>query len=158
MLTEYLLHLPLPTQYRLRRVFILIDSHHGIKSHDADILNILRERAIPHQVILSKVDSILLDHKQKGGHHNKGKQKTLAKEVGRAEGEGRWPDYWADGSLEILKDSVNREIKPQIQPPIPVPGALGEILTCSAKMDQYQKGGLGISAIRVAILRAIGFG
>jgi GTP-binding protein len=42
----------------LRRVFLLIDSRHGIKNTDADILELLDKSAVSYQVILTKSDKI----------------------------------------------------------------------------------------------------
>lgn len=41
---------------QLRRVFVLIDAVHGIKKHDRQMLDLLRETRIPHQLIASKID------------------------------------------------------------------------------------------------------
>ncbi|MEC7628761.1 MAG: GTP-binding protein, partial [Pseudomonadota bacterium] len=40
----------------LRRVFVLIDARHGIKSNDMDILNLLDEAAVSYQIVLTKAD------------------------------------------------------------------------------------------------------
>ena len=40
----------------LRRVFVLIDARHGIKSNDMDILNLLDEAAVSYQIVLTKTD------------------------------------------------------------------------------------------------------
>ncbi|MDR1333665.1 MAG: ribosome biogenesis GTP-binding protein YihA/YsxC [Holosporaceae bacterium] len=42
----------------LRRVFLLIDSRHGIKKNDEEIMNILDDCAVVYQIILTKVDEI----------------------------------------------------------------------------------------------------
>ena len=42
----------------LKRVFLLIDARHGIKSVDRDIIKLLNEAAVSFQVILTKVDKI----------------------------------------------------------------------------------------------------
>ncbi|MEO0391635.1 MAG: ribosome biogenesis GTP-binding protein YihA/YsxC [Pseudomonadota bacterium] len=42
----------------LRRVCVLIDSRHGIKDNDEEILKLLDEAAVPYQVILTKIDKI----------------------------------------------------------------------------------------------------
>ncbi|MFY0614381.1 MAG: YihA family ribosome biogenesis GTP-binding protein [Hyphomicrobiaceae bacterium] len=42
----------------LRRVFVLIDSRHGIKPVDHEILNLLDEAAVPYQAVLTKIDKI----------------------------------------------------------------------------------------------------
>lgn len=43
----------------LRRVFVLIDARHGIKTVDAEILSLLDRSAVTFQVVLTKVDKIL---------------------------------------------------------------------------------------------------
>lgn len=40
----------------LRRVFVLIDARHGIKSNDFDILKLLDESAVSYQIVLTKAD------------------------------------------------------------------------------------------------------
>lgn len=42
----------------LRRVCVLIDSRHGIKENDREILKLLDGAAVPYQVILTKADKI----------------------------------------------------------------------------------------------------
>ena len=42
----------------LRRVFLLIDSRHGIKKEDAEIMKMLDVAAVPYQIILTKADKI----------------------------------------------------------------------------------------------------
>ncbi|HCI46124.1 MAG TPA: YihA family ribosome biogenesis GTP-binding protein [Rhodospirillaceae bacterium] len=42
----------------LRRVCVLIDSRHGIKENDTEILKLLDGSAVPYQVILTKIDKI----------------------------------------------------------------------------------------------------
>ena len=42
----------------LRRVFVLIDSRHGIKPVDHEILNLLDEAAVTYQAVLTKIDKI----------------------------------------------------------------------------------------------------
>ena len=41
----------------LRRVFILVDSRHGIKTPDIEMMRILNEKGVPYQIILTKVDA-----------------------------------------------------------------------------------------------------
>lgn len=45
----------------LRRVFLLIDSRHGIKKEDAEIMKMLDVAAVPYQIILTKADKISSD-------------------------------------------------------------------------------------------------
>ncbi|MDR3180093.1 MAG: ribosome biogenesis GTP-binding protein YihA/YsxC [Holosporaceae bacterium] len=40
----------------LRRIFLLLDSRHGIKKNDDEIMDILDESAVVYQVVLTKID------------------------------------------------------------------------------------------------------
>lgn len=42
----------------LRRVFLMIDSRHGLKKDDKDIMKMLDDAAVPYQIILTKADKI----------------------------------------------------------------------------------------------------
>jgi GTP-binding protein len=42
----------------LQRIFLLIDSRHGIKENDEEIMDILDESAVVYQIILTKIDKI----------------------------------------------------------------------------------------------------
>lgn len=42
----------------LKRVFILIDSRHGIKANDLDVMKLMDKAAVPYQVVLTKTDKI----------------------------------------------------------------------------------------------------
>ncbi|MBR5598642.1 MAG: YihA family ribosome biogenesis GTP-binding protein [Alphaproteobacteria bacterium] len=42
----------------LRRVFVLIDSRHGIKKIDEEIMNMLDTAAVTYQIVLTKIDKI----------------------------------------------------------------------------------------------------
>ncbi len=42
----------------LRRVFVLVDSRHGIKPSDREIMTMLDTTAVPYQIVLTKVDKI----------------------------------------------------------------------------------------------------
>ena len=42
----------------LRRVFLLIDSRHGLKKEDREIMKLLDESAVTYQIILTKIDKI----------------------------------------------------------------------------------------------------
>jgi len=119
---------------RLRRAFVLIDCDHGLKQTDHDILALFRQYAIPHQVVLSKVDKLL---KSKSGA--------------------------SVASLAALQDRL-QSLRTVVQPDgrIDGPGALGEILTCSTeprtRVAPEQGRFLGIGALRWAILSAAGYG
>ncbi|KQT88506.1 GTP-binding protein [Aurantimonas sp. Leaf443] len=42
----------------LKRVFVLIDSRHGIKKNDEDVLTLLDRAAVSYQIVLTKTDKI----------------------------------------------------------------------------------------------------
>ena len=42
----------------LRRVFVLIDSRHGVKNTDSEILDLLDETAVSYQIVLTKADKL----------------------------------------------------------------------------------------------------
>lgn len=42
----------------LKRVYVLIDSRHGIKKNDEDVLNLLDKAAVSYQIVLTKTDKI----------------------------------------------------------------------------------------------------
>ncbi|PTU18110.1 hypothetical protein P175DRAFT_0444141 [Aspergillus ochraceoroseus IBT 24754] len=119
---------------QLRRAFVLIDSHHGIKKKDEDILMLFRRYAIPHQIILSKVDKVLVK--------NRSQMKSGASVAGAA-------------ALQRMLEGLRPIIQPDGR--TEGPGALGEILTCSSETSIGQGQFLGISAIRWAIISAAGF-
>ncbi|KAI9777972.1 MAG: GTP-binding protein [Candelina submexicana] len=117
---------------QLRRAFLLVDAVHGIKKTDEQLLAILRQNAIPHQIILSKVDRILLPKSRMPSEEKT--ERNLA------------------ATRKMLKD-----MKPIVQPRSNEgPGALGEILTCSAEKSVERGKKLGIDSVRWAVLSAAG--
>lgn len=42
----------------LKRVYVLIDSRHGIKKNDGDVLSLLDKAAVSYQIVLTKTDKI----------------------------------------------------------------------------------------------------
>lgn len=46
---------------QLRRVFVLVDAEHGLKQSDITVFMHLRQQGVSHQIVLSKVDKLLLD-------------------------------------------------------------------------------------------------
>lgn len=42
----------------LKRVYVLIDARHGIKSNDEDVLTLLDKAAVSYQIVLTKIDKI----------------------------------------------------------------------------------------------------
>lgn len=115
---------------RLRRAFLLIDPKHGIKRSDGELLSFLRQNAVSHQIIMSKVDRILF------GKHSPSKLRI----------EKNYSDLLC----------IFQEWRGKLQPGLEDgPEALGEILACSAEATIQGKK-LGINDIRWAVLAATG--
>ncbi len=53
LITDYLAY-----RVPLKRVFLLIDSRHGIMKNDLEIMEILDKAAAPYQIVLTKIDKI----------------------------------------------------------------------------------------------------
>lgn len=53
-----LVRLYLKGRASLKRVFLLIDSRHGLKENDVEIMRMLDEAAVVYQIVLTKVDKI----------------------------------------------------------------------------------------------------
>ncbi|KAI9789274.1 MAG: hypothetical protein M1816_006283 [Peltula sp. TS41687] len=116
----------------LRRAFLLIDAKHGVKSTDAQLLTIFRENAIPHQILLSKVDRILF-----------------------ASGRTPSPRVLRTNFAQLRRHMA--AMREKVQPAgDPNPPALGEILSCSAEKSPEKGRKLGVSGIRWAVLAAAG--
>ncbi|WP_321397102.1 ribosome biogenesis GTP-binding protein YihA/YsxC [Emcibacter sp.] len=49
----------------LRRVYVLVDSRHGIKEGDRDIMKLMDESAVSYQIILTKVDKLKKGEQEK---------------------------------------------------------------------------------------------
>jgi len=60
-----MLRLYLKGRVQLKRVFLLIDSRHGLKANDIEIMDMLDEAAVSYQVVLTKIDKIKLPAVQK---------------------------------------------------------------------------------------------
>lgn len=50
---------------QLKRVFMLIDSRHGIKSNDIEIMQMLDRSAVSYQIVLTKLDKVHKNEQQK---------------------------------------------------------------------------------------------
>lgn len=50
---------------QLKRVFMLIDSRHGIKSNDIEIMRMLDKSAVSYQIVLTKLDKVPKPEQQK---------------------------------------------------------------------------------------------
>ncbi|PVI05148.1 P-loop containing nucleoside triphosphate hydrolase protein [Periconia macrospinosa] len=124
----------LENRKQLRRVFVLIDAMHGIKEKDESILASLRLAAIPHQIILSKLDRIYIP----ASNSIKSRDGKALKRKGSEKG----------------LDLVMATIREQIQPAHGF-GALGELLGVSSEVAVDGKP-LGVDALRFAVMQAAG--
>ena len=118
--------------YRLKRVFLLVNAQHGLKPTDEEILSLFRIHGIPHQVILSKVDGILFPKDKKT-------VESMAK------------------NLPTL-DAICADVKTKVQPGNSEgPEALGELICCSGVANLGAER-LGIDKLRWSVLAATGLG
>jgi GTP-binding protein len=121
----------------LKRAFLLIDAVHGLKRSDEDLIGLLRENAISHQIILSKVDRILLP----------GPRKRIPTENNRQRSSDQLRELFEDMRAKIQPGNNDR------------PEALGEIIACSGERSFKPHGQkLGINNVRWAVLAATGLG
>ena len=117
---------------RLVRAFVLIDSMHGVKRSDESLLQALRENAISHQVVLSKVDRILFPN---------GRDPTRQMLLRNAT------------ALQQTAESIRAGLDAM---DVPGPRPLGEILACSTAASLVTGKWLGINNLRWAVLAATG--
>lgn len=110
----------------------MVDALHGLKRSDEEILTEFRRNGISHQVILSKVDRILLPG-----------PKTPS--------ETRLESYSAE--LRKIFDKLRAKIQPGKSDG---PEGLGEIISCSAEKSLERGRRPGINQIRWAVLAATG--
>lgn len=104
---------------------------HGLKGTDNDLLNLLRQHGVSHQVILAKADKIILSG-----------SRVLKKHQLKYNSE----------RLQRVFEHVRKEVQPQH---CKYPVALGELIACSA--EKFIKGEcIGINNLRWAILTAAG--
>lgn len=111
---------------------MLIDSKHGLKESDLALLQALRENAISHQVVLSKVDRILFGKKPKPSLELLRRNAASLQEKA--------------GSIGSHLDNLD----------VHGPKALGEILACSTTASVERGKFLGINNLRWSVLAATG--
>ncbi|EGD84825.1 ribosome biogenesis GTP-binding protein YsxC [Trichophyton rubrum D6] len=126
----------LSKRQQLRRVFLIIECKAGVKNSDKEVLSILREFTVPHQIIVSKADNFLTE----GRAGNQESHRTA--------------------SLKQFRQIISRirkEVTPTLEEGIP---PLGHILACSNRIrigEGHNKHPLGIDALQWSILQAAGF-
>ncbi|KAL8980073.1 MAG: hypothetical protein Q9205_004743 [Flavoplaca limonia] len=117
---------------QLVRAFVLIDSMHGVKRSDESLLQALRESAISHQVVLSKVDRILFPRSRNPTQQMLQRNATNLQQAAQSIRDGL-------ASMDVAG-----------------PEALGEILACSTAASLERGKWLGINNLRWAVLAATG--
>jgi GTP-binding protein len=115
----------------LKRAFLLVDTMHGLKSSDEQLLALFRQRNIPHQIVLAKVDCLLFP-------------------TSRTPSEQALEARFAE--LRRTMETIKRAIQPNVED---MSGALGELVACSSEKKINGKK-LGIDSVRHAMLQAAG--
>jgi GTP-binding protein len=117
---------------RLRRAFLLVDALHGLKESDEELIAQLRQHGVSHQIILSKVDRVLMPRPKAS------LKSQLESSI---------------GNLEKIYQNVRVRIQPG---KLDGPEALGEIISCSTEKSLEQGKRPGINQVRWAVLTATG--
>lgn len=122
---------------QLRRTFVLVDTAHGLKGSDLQLLLHLRQQGVPHQIVLSKVDKLLYPEPKAPGPqklHNR-----LLK---------------LQDTCAELKDKLN-----EAAAGVGGRSAMHDLLCCSAEKSIDEKGRhrrIGIDELRWSVLTACG--
>ena len=111
---------------------MLIDGLHGLKKSDMVLLQTLRENAVPHQIVLSKIDRLI---SPKGSiPTRKGIQKNVL-------------------DVQSICRSVIAELNKM---DVDGPPVLGDIISCSAESSIERGRYVGVNNLRWSILAATG--
>lgn len=127
----------LENRKQLRRTYVLVDTQHGLKKTDVQLLVHLRKQGIAHQVVLSKVDKLL------------------------------YPDAKFPGQLKLHNGLVKlrercEEIRQQLDEAAAeegVRGKMGDLMCCSSEksLDERNKSKrIGVDELRWSVLTACG--
>jgi GTP-binding protein len=117
---------------QLRRTFVLVDTEHGLKQSDMEILMHLRQNGISHQILLSKVDKLLYSgSKPPGPQRLHNKLQSLQQ------------------MMHTIRQRLDSEASDGRQ-------GIGDILCCSAEKSLTRHRKLGVDEIRWSVLSACG--
>ncbi|EPE33913.1 P-loop containing nucleoside triphosphate hydrolase [Glarea lozoyensis ATCC 20868] len=116
---------------QLKRAFLLVDSEHGIKNSDKQLLALFQEHSVPYQIVLSKADRIIFPDNRKPS------PEVLALRLAALR-----------KTMETIKDEVEPDPEGDLL-------ATGEVIACSSEKWVGAKR-MGIDAVRFAMLRAAG--
>jgi GTP-binding protein len=114
---------------QLKRAFLLVDTVHGIKSSDEQLLALFRQLHIPHQIVLAKVDRLLF---------------PTARLPSETALEARFAELRR--MMVITKDLIQPDTED-------MSSALGELIACSSE-KKINGSLLGIDSVRHAMLQA----
>ncbi|KAI5362044.1 Putative GTP-binding protein, ribosome biogenesis, YsxC [Septoria linicola] len=127
----------LENRKQLRRTYVLVDSQHGLKKTDVQLLVHLRKQGIAHQVVLSKVDKLLYPDSKSPGplrlHNGLVKLKARCEEI-----------------RQELDEAAAEE---------GVRGKMGDLMCCSSEksLDARNKTRrIGVDELRWSVLTACG--
>lgn len=118
---------------QLRRTFVLVDGEHGVKKSDMQMLEVLRDHGIAHQVVLAKIDKVLLPR-------GRGSIRALKQNL---------------DDLPRIFERAQQKISENTRAGL---NASKDIITCSSEVDIPPGSGkkIGIDNLRWAILSAAG--
>jgi len=115
----------------LKRAFLLVDTEHGVKNSDKQLLEMFNEKNIPYQVILSKADRVVFPGSRRPSPEALEARLSELRRIMQSVKEAVLPDTEDDGS------------------------AIGEVIACSS--EKWVDGRrMGINAVRFAMLQAAG--
>ena len=141
--------------YRLRRTFVLIDSDHGMKGLDEDLLGYMHHYRLSYQIVMSKADKILLSHKQRGYTKTTALQDNLGI---RADSLKRFNnacnEVWAEIRPDLRYSVGDQKYRPRTQRSM----AMGDLIGVSGTLSWPPGSGklIGIDALRWSVLQAVG--
>ena len=130
----------------LKRAFVLVDAMHWLKGTDVQLLQMLGDARIPHQVVLSKIDRVLFPGKAKPPLTEEKLQPRL-KSVRQ--------------KLEQIDETLIGQPRVGKSGGVTLP-AFGQVVACAAELGKWRHlgesrlGALGMDNLRWVVLQAVG--
>ena len=116
---------------QLKRAFLLVDSEHGVKTSDKQLMALFKQHSVPYQIVMSKADKVLFPGSRTPG------PAALAARIADLR-----------RTMEAVKDAVEPDPEDEIH-------GVGEVIACSSEKWIDGKR-MGIDAVRFAMLQAAG--
>ncbi|EMF10421.1 MMR_HSR1-domain-containing protein, partial [Sphaerulina musiva SO2202] len=122
---------------QLRRTYVLVDTQHGLKRTDVQLLVHLRKQGIPHQVVLSKVDKLLFP-------------------------DAKFPSALKIHNGLVKLKGIRKEVREKLDKAcaeVGVRGKMGDLMCCSSEksLDVSSKTKrIGVDELRWSVLTACG--